>query len=57
MVATPDADTARCGERKEEVGGIEASFKKKPPCVGRFRSYQFAGAQTPGHECFWQKYC
>jgi hypothetical protein len=32
MVATPDADTARCGERKEEVEDMTLVQKKTALC-------------------------
>jgi hypothetical protein len=54
IVATADALRPRCGDRKEEIGDMDAYTKENRPWAGRCRSYQFVGAQAPQHEPDWK---
>jgi hypothetical protein len=55
MTATLDAVKPRCGDRNEEIGDIDSCVQKKTALCGRFRSYQFTGAQTRQHGSLEQK--
>jgi hypothetical protein len=55
MVATADAVKPRCGDRKEEVGDIEAYVQKKTALCWAVSILPFAGAQTRQHGSSGQK--